>query len=181
MFNNPESACRTCGGLGVDKLTHPELLVPDPHRSILGGCFVREAFKYNPDTWDGRMKFSLFEALDFPLDSPWKDLRDDARNAILYGIDQKKIPMLTPPDAKVRRDEHDSREVGFHGIARRIERHYRRYRQRGEANSRMEEWLDKVMVERTCPDCNGARPARDQAALHGGRKNDLRPWTASLR
>ncbi|HTG63450.1 MAG TPA: excinuclease ABC subunit A, partial [Sphingomicrobium sp.] len=22
MFNNPESACRTCGGLGVDKLTH---------------------------------------------------------------------------------------------------------------------------------------------------------------
>ena len=23
MFNNPESACRTCGGLGVDKLTHP--------------------------------------------------------------------------------------------------------------------------------------------------------------
>jgi excinuclease ABC subunit A len=25
MFNNPESACRTCGGLGVDKLTHPEL------------------------------------------------------------------------------------------------------------------------------------------------------------
>ena len=34
MFNNPESACRTCGGLGVDKLTHPELLVPDPKRSI---------------------------------------------------------------------------------------------------------------------------------------------------
>ena len=59
VFNNPESACRTCGGLGVDKLTHPELLVPDPQRSILGGCFVREAFKYNPDTWDGRMMYSL--------------------------------------------------------------------------------------------------------------------------
>ena len=40
VFNNPESACRTCGGLGVDKLTHPELLIPDPKRSILGGCFV---------------------------------------------------------------------------------------------------------------------------------------------
>src|SRR5262249_48708788 len=48
-------------------------------------------------------------------------------------------------------------EVGFHGIARRIERHYRRYRQRGEASSGMEAWLDKVMVERTCPDCKGAR------------------------
>src|SRR5262249_39153801 len=48
VFNNPESACRTCGGLGVDKVTHPELLIPDPKRSILGGCFVKEAFKYNP-------------------------------------------------------------------------------------------------------------------------------------
>jgi excinuclease ABC subunit A len=157
QFNNPESACRTCGGLGVDKLTHPELLIPDPQRSILGGCFVREAFKYNPDTWDGRMMYSLSVALDFPLDCPWKDLRESARTAILYGIDPKKIPMRTPPDAKVKRDEHEGREVGFHGIARRIERHYRRYRQRGEASSRMEEWLDKVMVERTCPDCDGAR------------------------
>ena len=157
MFNNPESACRTCGGLGVDKLTHPELLIPDPTRSILGGCFVREAFKYNPDTWDGRMMYSLSVALGFPLDSPWKKLPQSARNAILHGIDPKKIPLVTPSDAKVKRDEHEGREVGFHGIARRIERHYRRYRQRGEANSRMEEWLDKVMVERTCPDCNGAR------------------------
>ena len=47
--------------------------------------------------------------------------------------------------------------MGFGGIARRIERHYRQYRQRGEASSNMEEWLDKVMVEHTCPDCNGAR------------------------
>ena len=157
VFNNPESACRTCGGLGVDKLTHPELLVPDPRRSILGGCFVRDAFKYNPDTWDGRMMFSLSAALGFPLDAPWQDLPEASRHAILYGIDPERIPLRTPPDARVTRDEQEGREVGFHGIARRIERHYRRYRQRGEANSRMEEWLDKVMVERTCPDCNGAR------------------------
>ncbi len=157
MFNNPESACRTCGGLGVDKLTHPELLIPDPQRSILGGCFIREAFKYNPDTWDGRMMFSLATALDFPLDAAWKDLPDAAREAILYGIGINKIRIVTPPDAKVRRADQEGREVGFHGIARRIERWYRHYRQRGEANSRMEAWLDKVMVERTCPDCNGAR------------------------
>ena len=30
----------------------------------------------------------------------------------------------------------------------------------------MEAWLDKVMVEHTCPDCNGARAARDAAAVH---------------
>ena len=81
VFNNPESACRTCGGLGVDKLTHPELLIPDPKRSLRGGCFVREAFRYNPDTWDGRMMFSLSRALEFSLDTPWKDLRDGPSGA----------------------------------------------------------------------------------------------------
>jgi excinuclease ABC subunit A len=157
MFNNPESACRTCGGLGVDKVTHPELLIPDPTRSIRGGCFVREAFKYNPDTWDGRVMYSLAKTLHFSLDEPWEKLPDGARSTILFGLDGKKLRTLVPPEAKVKRDEHENHEVGFGGIARRIERHYRRYRQRGEASAGMEEWLDKVMVERTCPDCKGAR------------------------
>jgi excinuclease ABC subunit A len=156
MFNNPESACRTCGGLGVHKLTHPELLVPDPKRSIAGGCFVREAFKYNPDTWDGRMMYSLSKALRFSLDTPWQKLPENVRAAILNGV-EKKIVIAVPPDAKVKREDSEGKEVGFGGIARRIERHYRRYRQRGEASSGMEAWLDKVMVEHTCPDCKGAR------------------------
>ncbi|HEY6393455.1 MAG TPA: excinuclease ABC subunit UvrA [Bryobacteraceae bacterium] len=157
MFNNPESACRTCGGLGVHKLTHPELLVPDPRRSIAGGCFVREAFKYNPDTWDGRMIYSLSKALRFSLETPWEKLPDTVRRTILEGLDGKKIVMSVPPDAKIKREDSEGKEVGFGGIARRIERHYRRYRQRGEASSGMEAWLDKVMVEHTCPDCKGAR------------------------
>ena len=157
MFNNPESACRTCGGLGIHKITHPELLVPDTKRSIRGGCFVREAYKYNPDTWDGRIMYSLSRMLRFSLDTPWNELPESVRNTILYGLDGKKLTTALPPDAKLKRDEFQGHEVGFHGIARRIERHYRRYRQRGEASSGMEAWLDKVMVERTCPDCKGAR------------------------
>src|SRR6266853_1326168 len=156
VFNNPESACRTCGGLGVHKLTHPELLIPDPRRSILGGCFVKEAFKYNPDTWDGRVMYSLSKILKFSLDTPWEKLPEAVRNAILYGMEQK-LRVQAPPDAKVERDRWTGSDVGFGGIARRIERYYRRYRQRGEAHSGMEAWRDKVMVERTCPDCNGAR------------------------
>jgi excinuclease ABC subunit A len=156
MFNNPESACRTCGGLGVHKLTHPELLVPDPRRSLKGGCFVKEAFKYNPDTWDGRVMYSLSRMLGVSLEAPWQELSEQARDAILNGAEMK-LTLGAPPDARIRREDWEGREVRFHGIARRIERYYRRYRLRGEASSGMEEWLDKVMVEHTCPDCRGAR------------------------
>jgi excinuclease ABC subunit A len=157
MFNNPESACRTCGGLGIHKITHPELLIPDPKRSIRGGCFVKEAYKYNPDTWDGRILYTLSGVLKFSLDTPWEKLPDKTRNAILFGLDGRKLRTVAPPESKVKRDDWDKHEISFGGIARRIERHYRRYRQRGEASSGMEEWLDKVMVERVCPDCNGTR------------------------
>ncbi|MGE0101227.1 MAG: excinuclease ABC subunit UvrA [Blastocatellales bacterium] len=168
VFNNPESACRTCGGLGVHKLTHPELLIPDPKRSIRGGCFVREAFKYNPDTWDGRIMFSLSKALKFSLDTPWNELAEKARSAVLYGI-EGKFRVFSPPEAKASRGDWDDKEIGFWGIARRIERHYRRYRQRGEASSGMEAWLDKVMVEHVCPDCDGARlrPTRLLFTING--------------
>ena len=156
MFNNPESACRTCGGLGVHKLTHPELLIPDPQRSILGGCFVKEAYKYNPDTWDGHVMYSLSKVLKFSLDTPWEKLPEAVRNSILYGIEQK-LRMQAPPDARVEREKWTGSDIGFGGIAHRIERYYRRYRQRGEANSGIEAWLEKVMVEHTCPDCKGTR------------------------
>ena len=110
MFNNPESACRTCGGLGVDKLTHPDLLVPDVKRSIADGCFVKEAFRYNPETWDGMQMFSLSKQLGFRLDKPWKDLPERARKAILYGIEPKKVKLVAPPGAK-----GSTQEVGGQG------------------------------------------------------------------
>jgi len=157
MFNNPESACRTCGGLGVHKITHPELLVPDTARSIRGGCFVKEAYKYNPDTWDGRIMYTLSRVLGFSLDTAWEKLPEAVRHTILYGLEGRKLKTVSPPESKVRREDWDKHEVSFGGIARRIERHYRRYRQRAEASSGMEEWLDRVMVERTCPDCSGTR------------------------
>src|SRR5260370_2421572 len=101
--------------------------------------------------------YSLSKALNFSLDTPGGKLPETVRHAILDGLDHRKIALFVPPEAKVKREEAEGKEVGFGGIARRIERHYRRYRQRGEASSGMEAWLDKVMVEHTCPDCKGAR------------------------
>ena len=181
MFNNPESACRTCGGLGVDKLTHPDLLIPDPKRSIIGGCFVREAFKYNPDTWDGRLMYSLSRRSASRSDNRGRTSPRRRARRSCYGIEPRKLKLVAAPDTKVTREGWEGREVGFSGIARRIERYYRRYRQRGESNSRMEAWLDKVMVEHTCPDCKGARVRATRLQFTVGGKTHSRSRPAELR
>src|SRR5204862_2553187 len=106
---------------------------------------------------DGRMMYSLCRSEGFSLETPWQKLPEKVQNVILYGAEGRKIRFTSPPEAKIKRDQWEGKEIGIGGIARRIERQYRRYRQRGEASSGMEAWLDKVMVEHTCPDCNGAR------------------------
>jgi excinuclease ABC subunit A len=103
MFNNPESACRTCGGLGVHKITHPELLVPDPKRSIRGGCFLKEAYKYNPDTWDGRIVYSLSRVLNFSLETPWQDLPESVRHRASSGC-ERQTGQIPGPRGRLPRD-----------------------------------------------------------------------------
>jgi excinuclease ABC subunit A len=157
MFNNPEAACRTCGGLGTYKQTHPDLLIPDPDRSIKDGCFIRDAFTYNPDNWHGHLMYTLSKIYKFSLDTPWKDLLEKIRKTILYGTEGEGLKLKKPPEAKVEKERWLSRTVYYNGICNRIERHYRRYRQKDVANSGMERWLSRVMVDHGCPDCEGTR------------------------
>ena len=157
MFNNPESACRTCGGIGTDKRTHPDLLVTNPERSIRQGCFLRDVGGFKPDTHRGYTLYSLADEHGFSLDTPWRELTDEARDLVLYGTRGEALNLRIPPDAKVRRENWLRHSYPFPGIAGGIERNYRWYRQRDVPNSGMEAWLDRVMVEHVCPDCHGSR------------------------
>ena len=157
MFNNPESACRTCGGIGTDKQTHQDLLITNPERSIREGCFLRDALNYRPDNHRGYTIYSLGEKYGFDLDTPWRELGEEAREVILHGTRGEPLQLQIPPDAKVRKEGWLRWQWPFPGIAGGIERNYRRYRQQDVANSGMEAWLDRVMVEHICPDCHGSR------------------------
>ncbi|MDE0692529.1 MAG: excinuclease ABC subunit UvrA [Gammaproteobacteria bacterium] len=191
MFNNPESACRTCGGIGTDKRTHQDLLISNPERSIRDGCFLRDAFTYRPDNHRGYTLYSLSEEYDFSLDTPWQDLSEEAQQAVLYGTGGEPLQLRIPPDAKVRKENWLRRPFAFQGIAGGIERHYRWYRQRDVPSSGMEAWLDRVMVEHTCPDCDGSRlrATRLKFRIAGrniddfGRMNfdELRPFLDSVK
>ena len=156
MFNNPESACRTCGGIGMDKKTHPDLLLPDPTRSIRGGCFIREAFNYRPDNWMGHLVYTLSRKMKFSLDQPWEELPRKVQEAVLFGVEEP-IKLQKPPDAKERKERWLKRKSHWRGICNNIERHYRWYRQKDVANSGMERWLNSVMVDTLCQDCGGSR------------------------
>ena len=190
MFNNPESACRTCGGIGTDKRTHPDLLVTNPERSIREGCFLRDVGTFRADSHRGYTLHTLAEEYGFSLDTPWRELDDEQRDLVLYGTRGEPITLRAPPEAKERKKNWEGRSFAFQGIAGGIERHYRWYRQRDVASSGMEAWLDRVMVEHVCAGCDGARlrPTRLKFRIDGrtvddfGRMNfdELRPFLEAV-
>ena len=160
MFNNPESACRTCGGVGRDKQTHPDLLVTNPERSIRDGCFLRDAFTYKVDQFNGYLLYSIAEEYGFSLDTPWRELSEEHRNLVMYGTQGKLVKLQIPPDVKERKERWLRWPSNFRGVAGQIESHYRWYKQRDVPNSGMEAYLDRVMVEYRCADCKGTRLKR---------------------
>ncbi|RIK35547.1 MAG: excinuclease ABC subunit UvrA [Chloroflexi bacterium] len=170
-FNEPPGACPTCLGLGTNLHVHPDLLIPDKSRSIVGGAFIDEAFRYDKNSWGGRMMYSLAEQYGFSLETPWGDLPAHLQEIILYGSKGAKITMQLPPGARAGEQNHVGKQFPFEGIINQIERYYRHYRRQKVHNSWMEEWLKRVMVERDCPDCHGAKLKRQRLLITVGGKN----------
>jgi excinuclease ABC subunit A len=162
-FNLPSgaSSCPTCLGLGTYRQVHPHLLIPDRSRSLREGAFVPAAFKYDKNLWDGRILYSLAKHYGFSLDTPFEELPDEIVDILLYGTKGERFPIEVPPGATVG-TQHQGRITSWGGVIHRIERRYRRYRKEGRSTHWMEEWLKRVMVEYTCPDCGGRRLKRQR-------------------
>jgi excinuclease ABC subunit A len=135
-FNNPYGACPACGGIGTRYEVDPELLVPNPSRSLAGGALA---------AWAGRESVYFKQTLQalarryrFALDTPWAKLPKKTRTAILHG----------DPDG------------GFEGVVKALDR---RYRETLSDETRQE--VEPYMRERPCPACRGARLRPESLAV----------------
>ncbi|TXK65924.1 excinuclease ABC subunit UvrA [Alkalisalibacterium limincola] len=144
-FNSPVGACPTCDGLGVSQFFDPSRVVVHPDLSLAAGA-VRG--------WDRRNAYyfqlvaSLAKHYHFDIDTPWQELGDTARNAVLYGSGEEVITFtyLTESGGKTQRKHR------FEGIVPNLERRYRE-----TESSAVREELAKYISDRPCPDCGGAR------------------------
>ena len=81
-FNAPYGACPECSGLGSKLEVDPELVVPDEELSLAQGAVIvwNSNFKYHK-----HLLSALSQELGFSMDTPWKDLPAQVRDAILNG------------------------------------------------------------------------------------------------
>lgn len=82
-FNSPVGACPTCRGFGRVIDIDPDLVVPDPAKSIQDGA-VRP-FAVRAARWEFRDLLSFCRMHGIPMDRPWRDLSRAHREAIFNG------------------------------------------------------------------------------------------------
>jgi len=144
-FNSIYGACPKCSGLGRISEIDLEKIFPDKNKTTRQGGIAPLA-EYR-DNWIFRQIEGIGQIYGFHLDTPIKDLSEQALNAILYGVDG---------GFKVRK-EYDSGVIQtytleFDGIVDFIIRQY----QESETAS-IRKWVGEFLNKVTCPVCNGSR------------------------
>jgi excinuclease ABC subunit A len=85
-FNSPQGACPHCNGLGEISSIDEEKLIPDGELSIRKGG-IEPLGKYK-NTWIFWQIEAIAEKNGFTLDTPIKEIPEDALKKILYGSDE---------------------------------------------------------------------------------------------
>ncbi len=145
-FNSPWGACPDCTGLGTRMEVDPELIVPDPSKSLAEGAIAPWAGGNTSDYFD-RLIEALGETIGFRMDTPWQKLPQKARTALLKGYDAQVHVRY-----KNRYGRERSYYTNFEGAISYVERRH------GEAESdSSREKFAGYMREVPCPSCKGAR------------------------
>lgn len=162
-FNNPFGACPHCDGLGVLIKINPDLVVVNQDASLISGAIRCSGWNnYDDPTSIAYMAYTaIAEKYGFDIDTPYKDIPDDAKNAVLYGTGEEKLKINYS-----RAYGKGSYEMPFEGVITNLQR---RYDKPTSEYARSD--ISRYMSDITCPKCHGARLNDEILAVTVGGKN----------
>ncbi|MEW2441854.1 excinuclease ABC subunit UvrA [Micromonospora marina] len=145
-FNAPYGACPECTGLGTKKEVDPELVIPDPERTLREGAIQPWATGHNLEYFL-RLLEALGEAEHFDIDTPWRALPSRAQKTILHGSDDQVHVRYRNKYGRER-----SYYTGFEGVVQWIER-----RHTDTESEWSREKYEGYMRDVPCAACGGSR------------------------
>ncbi|MCZ2860236.1 excinuclease ABC subunit UvrA [Blastococcus sp. VKM Ac-2987] len=145
-FNSPFGACGECTGIGTRKEVDPELVVPDPGKSLAQGAIAPWASSMSNEYFT-RLLTGLSQQIGFSMDDPWERLPAKVQKAILHG---------SPDQVHVRYKNRYGRErsyyAAFEGVLPFLER-----RHDDTDSDYMRDKYEGYMRDVPCPVCHGTR------------------------
>ncbi|MEX2281583.1 MAG: excinuclease ABC subunit UvrA [Gemmatimonadota bacterium] len=152
-FNSPYGACEGCGGLGTRREVSEELVIGDPIISILEGVIL---------PWgepSGHLRRSIIPGLaehfKFDPNTPWGQLKENAKHGILDGTGTRKVKF--PYRAGGAKGSYDE---PWEGVLLNVKRRYDETSSEG-----VREQLEQYMSTLPCAVCKGTRLKKESLAV----------------
>jgi excinuclease ABC subunit A len=157
-FNTPHGACPACQGLGIRQEIDPNLIIPDPSRSLNEGAI--SVMEWNHSKAENGYYWQQLETVakeyDIDMDKPFSELTEDQRNIILFGSGGKSLKM----ELVGRNDRISSYQAPFEGVIPNLKRRF------DETNSDfIRDKIAEYMVDKPCHVCNGKRLKPETLAI----------------
>jgi excinuclease ABC subunit A len=145
-FNSPFGACPTCHGLGTRMEVDPELIVPDPDKSIDEGALTPWSAAAVSDYF-GRLLGAVADDMGFSTATPFNRLTPPVQSVLLNGHEQQVHVRY-----KNRYGRERSYWTTFEGVIPYVQRRH------AEAESdTSRDRFEGFMREVDCPACAGTR------------------------
>ena len=144
-FNSPYGACPKCSGMGEITVVDKEKLIPNPELSIKKGGLA-PAGEYKAGSWIFKQLEAIGLKYGFTLDTPMKEISDEALDVILYGTNET---------FEVKREYigiNSIYKINFEGIINFIES-----QNNEDAPASIARWANSFMNHVPCPVCHGTR------------------------
>ncbi len=155
-FNSPQGACPKCDGLGTTTEFDPDLIIPNHELSLREGAVAM---------WANRNTVHFMDFLDaltthYEVDiyTPYIELPDHFKNALLYGSGQEEITFYFEQN-----NRRFSYKKTFEGIINRLKR---RYMETGSSWARDE--IRRYMNFKPCSECKGVKLNKASSSVKVG-------------
>jgi len=149
-FNTPHGACPDCQGLGSKLDIDPDLLIPDPERSLAEGAVV--ALEWNGPRDQGGYYWHMVEAVakanHIDLSAPVNTIPQEKLDLILYGTKGQSISV----SVEGRNERKTTFQTPFEGVIPNLERRYRE-----SSSEYIRAKISEYMSDKPCPTCHGNR------------------------
>lgn len=148
-FNNPNGACPECDGIGMLSKVDPDLIIADENVGLLEKAIYCTGWAA-PDIEDSMAHMHyvcLAKHYGFDINTPFKDLSDDIKKAILFGSGNEKIKFEYNHGYGTK-----SYMSTFEGVAVNLERRYHE-----TTSPFMKAEIEKYINLVGCPKCKGKR------------------------
>jgi len=156
-FNSPQGACPKCNGLGTINEIDIKKVIPDPGLSIAkGGIAPLGKYKSSLIFWQLE---AISKKYGFKLNTPVKEIPENAMNTILFGSGETFRLQNTPLG------NSDKYFLSFEGVV-----NYINNLKTDKPSGLIERWRQQFIQTKECPECNGSRLKKE--ALHY-RINDI--------